>query len=936
MKQIVFLVGLIALAVGCRERSRETSAVSKPEDNRFTPVPVTPPGALDEPMMFQVLQDESVLIIERAGALKKWDAVAGTVLTIGRLDVFTQSEQGLVGLALDPNFTSNGWIYLYYAPADVSEFWLTRWELRKDSLLENTRKVLLKIPSDRESTSHTGGGMTWDKSGNLYLTVGNNTGNSLYSQTDERPGRTQFDDQRGAANTNDLRGKILRIHPEPDGTYTIPAGNLFPVRTDKTRPEIFVMGNRNPWRPSIDSETGFLYWGEIGPDADSDTEMGPMGYDELNQARGPGFFGWPYFIGENKAYPMYDYLANKLGAPQDPNKPFNRSTHNTGLSELPPAQPAFISYPYRPSEKFPLVGSSSRCAIGGPVYHRADFANAVRPFPEYFEGKWLAADLSRFWIMSIETDEAGNYGGMERFVPTYHPRQPIDIKFGPTGDLYVLEYGGNTANSPIESRLVRIEYNAGNRKPSVFILADRTGGSVPLNINLSSEGTVDYDGDALTFEWLIASTSDTLKANGAQATFRLEKPGTYTALLTVSDGKGMSNGASLALVAGNEPPKVALTIEGNQSFFFPSTPVKYSVDVSDPEDGSIGKGISAQAVAFSIDYLSEGFDYAALMIDHGKDSRYAIARGLIAQSDCRTCHHEVTKGLGPSFTQIATRYAATPKASEMLAGKIRNGSNGVWHMETAMPAHPTISAANAHVIANYILSQGRMEKSLALRGAYAPSGLPTDDNGRGSFVFRAAYTDRGAAALPALFAEDVKILKSPRLLPTMAEVQQGVIRDQLDEYTFVTARPGSHLAFQQIDLTGVTEIRVQPNWHLYDIYKGGTIEIRLGSERGTLIGKADMSPKQFNVRYRGAFAPPPGSAEKGVEIDRTLPSLDLSKFFGPGSDKSMFTLPTDIAIRATEGQQNVFFIFVNPQAKPEESLFPLAYIEFRAQQSKQP
>ena len=84
---------------------------------------------------------------------------------------------------------------------------------------------------------------------------------------DERPGRSPWDSQKSAANPNDLRGKIYRIHPEADGTYTIPKGNLFPPGTPGTRPEVYVMGNRNPFRISIDQKTGYLYWGEVGPDA---------------------------------------------------------------------------------------------------------------------------------------------------------------------------------------------------------------------------------------------------------------------------------------------------------------------------------------------------------------------------------------------------------------------------------------------------------------------------------------------------------------------------------------------------------------------------------------------------------------------------------------------------------------------------------------------
>ncbi|MBL7875437.1 MAG: PQQ-dependent sugar dehydrogenase [Cyclobacteriaceae bacterium] len=920
---LLFLIGACS-----QEKSAENMEVVKPEANRFTPVVVTPPGALDEPMMFDVLEDGSAIIIERYGTIKKWDARNETVIKIGSIPVFTHSEQGLVGMIPDPNFKTNNWIYLYYADATISKFFLTRWDLVNDSLIQSSKKILLEVPSDRESTSHTGGGMTWDANGNLYLTIGNNTGNSLYSQTDERPDRLQFDDQRGAANTNDLRGKIIRIHPEPDGTYTIPDGNLFPKGREGTRPEIYSMGHRNPWRVSVDSKTGFLYWGEVGPDADRDSEKGPMGYDELNQAKAPGFFGWPYFIGENKAYPMYDYITNTLGEKQDPAKPYNRSRNNTGLTELPPAQPAFISYPYGPSEKFPLVGSSSRCAIGGPIFHRADFKNPVRPFPAYYEGKWLAADLSRFWIMAISMNEDGTYKDMEHFAPDYHPRQPIDIKFGPSGDLYVLEYGGNTANSPLESRLVRIEYNAGNRKPVVQITANKQGGSIPLTLNLSSKGTMDYDGDPLTYKWSVVSEGKPeLTSTNKNPEFTIENAGVYKATLTVTDTKGLSNSTSVQVTAGNEAPTISLRVEGNQTFFFAGNTIKYQTTVSDKEDGVLGKGIPEDAVALSIDYLSEGFDYPALTVTHGEASRFAIAKSLMAQSDCRTCHNEKEKGIGPSFDQIADKYKSHTKATDVLIDKIRNGSSGTWDSETAMPAHPTITPANARVIVNYILNHTK-KPELPLSGEYKFQ-RPAQDNGLGSFLLRAAYTDRGSEGLPALSSESIVILKSPKVAAIHADLQQGVIRDQLDEYTFLTARPNSYIAFNHLDLTGIKEISFQPNWHLYDIYKGGKIEVHMDSENGELLGETNLMPKQFNVRYRGAFAPPPGSPEKGVEIDNQLPALDLSKFFGPGSDKSSFTIPSVITIKEIQGFHPIYFVFKNTEAKAEDSLFPLSSIEFK-------
>ncbi|HET7178859.1 MAG TPA: PQQ-dependent sugar dehydrogenase, partial [Chryseosolibacter sp.] len=517
----------------------DVTNTAKPEDNRFTPVVLTPQGALDEPMMFQVLKDGTALIIERKGGFKKFNPDTKTVTLIASIPVYSDNEQGLIGLAVDPGFEKNHWIYLQYAPAEKSVFRLERYELASDSLVRDSGKILLEIPVDREHTNHTGGGTAWDADGNLYLTVGNNTANGLLAQTDERPGRERYDDQRGASNTNDLRGKILRIHPEPDGTYSIPKGNLFPPGTPKTRPEIYTMGHRNVWRVSVDSKTGWIYWGEIGPDQDQDTETGPRGYDEQNQAKKPGFFGWPYFIADNQPIPKYDYANGRVGNKLDPNKPVNTSRNNTGLTELPPAQPALIYYPYAASEKFPLVGSSSRCAIGGPVYHRADFENPERPFPGYYENKWLIADYSRFWIMAVTLDEDGNYIGMERFVPEYHPVQPLDTKFGPEGDFYVLEYGSNPSRSSQESKLVRIEYHAGNRKPVVVASASREGGAVPLKVTLSAAGTKDYDDDELTYEWeVVSQDGSTQMFTGFNPVVTFDKPGVYNAILTVKDAGG--------------------------------------------------------------------------------------------------------------------------------------------------------------------------------------------------------------------------------------------------------------------------------------------------------------------------------------------------------------------------------------------------------------
>ncbi|MES1224787.1 MAG: ThuA domain-containing protein, partial [Bacteroidota bacterium] len=307
---------------------------AKPEENRFSKVILA--TKLNEPMELTVLNDGRILFIERHGAVKLFNLKTKKLKTIATIAVSTkykdkkgqssEAEDGLLGLNKDPNFASNHWIYLYYSDPLKSQNILTRYTLKGDVLDLKSRKVILEVATQREQCCHTGGSIDWDKEGNLYLSTGDNTSPRAtpYAPIDEREERSPWDAQKSSANTNDLRGKILRITPKPDGTYTIPDGNLFAKGTAQTRPEIFVMGNRNPFRISVDKESGYLYWGEVGPDSNNpDSLKGPAAQDEIGQAKKAGNFGWPYFVGDNKAYNHFDFATNTSGEKFDPEKPVN-------------------------------------------------------------------------------------------------------------------------------------------------------------------------------------------------------------------------------------------------------------------------------------------------------------------------------------------------------------------------------------------------------------------------------------------------------------------------------------------------------------------------------------------------------------------------------------------------------------------------------------
>src|SRR5581483_7386687 len=223
---------------------------------------------LKDPMELSVAADGRVFFEQRNGTIKVWKPDSKKVVTIGTIPVFDGLEDGMLGLTLDPDFTKNGWIYLNHSLPETETdsngkksgiIRVSRYTVKGDALDMASEKKLLDTRTQREQCCHVGGSMAFDSKGNLYISVGDNTNpfeSDNYAPIDARPGRSPWDAQKSAANANDLRGKINRIHPEKDGTYTIPKGNLFPPGTPGTRPEIYVMGNRNPFRISIDKKTG--------------------------------------------------------------------------------------------------------------------------------------------------------------------------------------------------------------------------------------------------------------------------------------------------------------------------------------------------------------------------------------------------------------------------------------------------------------------------------------------------------------------------------------------------------------------------------------------------------------------------------------------------------------------------------------------------------
>lgn len=420
-------------------------------------------GDSTDPMSLEVASDGRVFFVEKGGAVKMYDPVADATSTLAQLNVFTGAEDGLLGIALDPDFETNNWIYLFYSPSGATpKQHLSRFTLVGNQLQLASEEVILEVPTQRDECCHSAGSLAFDSQGNLYISTGDNTNpfnSGGYAPIDERPGRSAWDAQKSSSNIDDLRGKILRIHPEADGTYTIPAGNLFPADGSAGRPEIYIMGNRNPFRLSIDSETDALYWGDVGPDSDvNSATRGPRGHDEINRATSAGNYGWPYFVADNKAYNDYDFDTGQSGALFNPAAPVNDSPNNTGELNLPPAREALIWYHDDVTSEFPEFGTGGRTAMAGPVYHFDPSLQSQFKLPSYFDNTLFTYDWARRKFFEVKFDSNGDVLKINPFLPDALDNvRAIDMELGPDGTLYILEWNGGFGGAP-SSNLLRVEF----------------------------------------------------------------------------------------------------------------------------------------------------------------------------------------------------------------------------------------------------------------------------------------------------------------------------------------------------------------------------------------------------------------------------------------------------------------------------------------------
>lgn len=265
--------------------------------------------------------------------------------------VLFNGERGLLGLAFDPDYATNGHFYVNYITGTGNGITrISRFTVSADPNVAdpNSEVVLISLP--QPNPIHQAGGLAFGPDGYLYCSLGDGGGANDPNNEGQDP--------------TSLFGTILRIKPEADGSYSIPPDNPFATAQGDTLPEIWAYGLRNPYRFGIDPANGDLWIGDVGQEL----------WEELNH--------WPGGLNTAPNFGWRCYEADSLFMPGE--------CPDSTLLEFPVATHAHS-----------LLGGPSCAIVGGEVYRGTRYPALV--------GRHLYTDFCSGELRSIRPDGLGGW-----------------------------------------------------------------------------------------------------------------------------------------------------------------------------------------------------------------------------------------------------------------------------------------------------------------------------------------------------------------------------------------------------------------------------------------------------------------------------------------------------------------------------------------------
>jgi glucose/arabinose dehydrogenase len=577
----------------------------------------TPPGfsesvvfsGLTNPTALRFSPDGRIFVAEKRGVIKVFDSLTDPtpdVFADLNANVYNFWDRGLLGMALDPGFPANPYVYVLYTydhvlgssapapqwgtpgvysdpcptpPGATADGCVVSGRLSRLTASGNTMTGSEQVLVEdwcQQYPSHSIGSVEFGRSGALYASGGDGAsfnfadwgqdgaplnpcgdppggvGATLSPPTAEG-GALRSQDLRTSGDPVGLDGSVIRVDPATGaGLPTNPLASS----SDPNARRIVAYGLRNPFRITERPGTDELWIGDVGwNDWEEINRLVPSTTDARN-------FGWPCYegVGRQAGYDganlnVCENLYNSTGAVTSPYFAYHHTARVV------------------PNETCP-TGSSSTAGI------QFAFAAAQSPYPAEYDDALFFADYSRdcIWVMPKGTDGNPAPGLVRTFVAG--AANPVFLQIGPTGELFYVDFDGGTVR--------RISYTSSNQPPVAVATATPTTGSAPLTVAFDGSTSSDPDpGDTLSFAWDLDGDGAFDDSTVAQPSYTYASSGNYTATLRVTDAAGATATDSVVITVGNTAPTAVIDAPPAGTLWKVGDVITFSGHATDAQDGTL-------------------------------------------------------------------------------------------------------------------------------------------------------------------------------------------------------------------------------------------------------------------------------------------------------------------------------------------------------------
>jgi glucose/arabinose dehydrogenase len=570
---------------------------------------------LTNPTVVRFAPDGRVFVAEKRGVIKVFDSLTDTTPTTFadlNVNVYNFWDRGLLGMALDPDFPTNPYVYVLYTYDHVlgSTAPAPRWGTpgvysdpcptppgpTADGCVVSGRLSRLQVSGNtmtgseqvliedwcQQYPSHSTGAVEFGRDGALYATGGDgasfnfvdygqdgspvnpcgdppSAAGTLLTPPTAEGGALRSQDLRTSADPVSLDGSVIRVNK---ATGAALPDNPAAGSQDANARRIISYGFRNPFRFTARPGTDELWIGDVG--WNDWEEINVLNVADSIQNRSVRNFGWPCYEGVNHQS-GYDaanlnICENLYATSGGVTSPYHSYHHNARVV---------------PNETCP-TGSSS---IAGLQF---EFAATQNSYPAAYDGGLFFADYSRdcIWAMPKGADGRPAPGLVQTFVAA--AANPVNLENGPGGDLFYVDFDGGTIR-----RIVYTPTNT-NQPPVAVANATPTTGSAPLTVQFDGTNSNDPDaGDTLSYAWDLDGDSAYDDSTAISPSYTYSSNGTYIASLRVTDQRGGSDTDAVTITVGNTAPTAVINTPAAGTTWKVGDVINFSGLAMDAQDGTL-------------------------------------------------------------------------------------------------------------------------------------------------------------------------------------------------------------------------------------------------------------------------------------------------------------------------------------------------------------